>query len=220
MRAWAAGVLVAAIAVSGLAACGDDGDSAASGSSSSTSLGNPISEEEVSKLIPSHLAVKVRGDVTIDWEEDIDLRIVVIDNDDVTPVKFVSVGVEKLQPLEGGDAYRVAFDLTGGYDGKGTYELPAIGSVGNPAEEFDPDNPDPNAAGRGLSRPYLTYSRDGLIDENPAAASTIVSYENPIKPCTLKIDADDATAGSLVCPEVADATASTISIEMRWEAKR
>lgn len=198
--------------------CGGDGKTASEAASTSTTVAAQglLAGEEVSKAVPGHLRLSASGAVSIDYDEDVELRIVVIDNEEVTPIKFVSVGIEKLLPLPSGDAFRVAFDLTGGYEGAGAYELPAIGEVGHPGENLDPDNPDANAAGRGLSKPYLTYSPDGLIDENPAAAATAVSFENPLRACTLEITADDASEGRLECPEVADATSATVAFTMEW----
>ena len=210
----------AALAVVFGAGCGggaETGDPASAATTSTAGAeGNLLEGDEVSKVVPGRIKVEATGALNISYEQNVDLRIVVINDEDVTPIKFVSVGIEKLLPLPDGDAFRIAFDLTGGYEGAGDYELPAIGEVGNPAEELDLENPDPNAAGRGLSKPYLTYSPDGLIDQNPAAATTAVSYENPIKPCKLTIGADDATEGRLDCPEVADATTSTIAFTMEW----
>lgn len=209
---------------SALAACGGDkaNDPSTAGqdpgtNATATTSPNPLSNEEISRLLPGHLRIDVTGDVSFTYDEDVDLRIVVINDEDVTPIKFVSVGIEQLQKLPDGDAFRVAFDLTGDYDGEGEYVLPAIGSVGNPAEELDPDNPDANAAGRGLSKPYVTYSPEGTIEDNPAAAATAVSYENPIEDCTLVIGADDATAGSLECPKVADASGNIVGFTMEWD---
>ena len=168
----------------------------------------------MSRLVPSRLSVTVDGDTSFDFEDDVELRVVTIDLADEKSLKFLSVGMEKLRTLEGGAAFRIAFDLVGAYRGPGDYEIPAVGGQVT-APSIDPRNPDPNAAASGLSRVYLTYNRGGDPTKKPETAAAMQLFENPVAPCDLSVG-KNGESGRLECPEVADANGQIVSIEMEW----
>lgn len=179
-----------------------------------------LDPEEISRSIPAHLEVEVDGALSFTYDEEVPLRVVVINDPDVTPIRFLSVGLEELKPLGEGVSFRLAFDLAGLYDGPGRYELPAAGG-GPPPERLDPESPDPNAAAEGISNVYLTYLERESGDEagegtpGPDSIKRANQFENVAEPCTVEVGPEERT-GSLECPEVVGAGGETVSIRMEW----
>lgn len=195
------------------AACSTDGDgqSTTSGSGGASQEIGEADPGEVSRSEPGHLRVTVEGDLSIEFSEDVDLRIVVIRHPEITVVRFLSVGIEQLQSLPDGTAFRVAFDLAGAFDGEGSYTLPAVGSTA-----ANPDDPGAVVA-QGVSKPFLIFSPGGLVTDNPEALGAIRSFENALEECAVEVTEDDGGAGSVDCPEVTDAEGNgQIRLHMEW----
>lgn len=174
----------------------------------------PLDPNEVSKSLPSRLKVTVRGDVSLAYDATVNLRVVTINKPEVTELRFLSVGIEDVKKLSDGRAFRIAFDLVGDWRGRGRYALPAVGRA--TVASVDPNTPDPNAAGRTLSRVYLTYFPLGDPASSAEAAKAGVSFENVLEACAVRVDDGGARSGKLDCPKVADAKGQTVSIAMEW----
>lgn len=179
-----------------------------------------LNPDEVSRLEASHLKVTVSGPVSFTWEDDVDLRIVVVNDPEVTSLRFLSVGIHDMKALEGGAQFRIAFDLAGRYGGPGTYQLPAIGGAPATLPSVDPRNPDPNPAAEGLSRIYLTYFKLKADADGGGSASIEVAhqFENVLEPCALEVGKNEQS-GKLSCPRVADAKGTTVNVVMEWRSR-
>lgn len=186
------------------------------GGSDDNPQSEPLDPDEVSRAVPSRLAVDVSGDVQFSFEGETDLRVVTINDPDISDLSFLSVGIEPFADLQDAGVFRIAFDLVGTFRGAGQYELPAAGEATTPS--VDPENPDPDATLSGLSKVYLTYNSEGDPTENPEFAVALQSFENAVQPCDLRVENDEGQSGRLECPEVATATGETVSITMEWEA--
>lgn len=212
-----AAALVTLAAVTACGGSGDESDRSNEGAGTATEtttqeIGD-FEQGEISRSSPGHLRVEVRGDVAFEWDENVNLRIVVIEHPEVTAVRFLSVGIEQLQSLEDATAFRVAFDLAGVFDGAGDYELPKAGETRA--------GPDPGAAvAAGVSKPFLIYSPKGQVESDPTAVAELRSFENALQPCALEVREDDGGAGTLECPEVADSFGEgRIALRMEWEER-
>jgi len=198
-------------------ACSGDADNGATdkpGTSTQAEEIGDAAEGEISRSEPGTLRVTVGGDLTIEYEQEIALRIVVIRHPEVTAVRFLSVGIEQLQDLEDGTAFRVAFDLAGVFDGKGSYELPAVGT-----SVADPSDPG-SAVAQGVSKPFLIYSPSGQPGDDPQAIAGVRSFENAIKACDVQVTEDDGGAGTVDCPELTDTRGNgRVSLHMEWATK-
>jgi hypothetical protein len=199
-------------------ACGDGGGTATTtnttSASTATSAPAGIDPDEVSRAVQGRVVVRVSGSQDFEFEGDVDLRLVFIDEPEVSALRFLSVGTERYHPT-GRDSghFQVAFDLVG-FRGARTYELPAIGGATVPT--VDSDNPDANAAAAGFSRPYLRVTPSGDPAEDREALRDLVTYENPLTPCTLEVT-DAGRSGTLHCEELAAADPdSVVTLDMRW----
>ncbi|HVM41694.1 MAG TPA: hypothetical protein VM618_13045, partial [Acidimicrobiia bacterium] len=190
VRAALALLLLTAVAVG----CSDDGDGSGEGATPST-----LDPDEVSRLVDGHLTTDVSGAVEFSFDRDVPLRVVTINAPDVSALTFFNVGIEQFQQVDGEGAFRIAVDLAGSYDGPGEYEIPAAsGAVTTPS--VDPENPDPNAAVSGLSKPLLTWSPDGDPTQNPDAARTAQLFDRALESCQLRIG-PAGESGDLRCPK-------------------
>jgi hypothetical protein len=174
-----------------------------------------VDPNEMSRLVDGTLNVDVEGAATVSFRRKVPLRVVSINNREISTLKFLSVGIHDMYPAAAGATFRIAFDLAGDFDGAGRYELPAAGQVTVPSA--NPDATDPNAAASGLSKVYFTYSPEGDPTKSKEAALALQSFENAVEPCELEVKDDRGESGRLECPEVVDAKGNTVSITMEWE---
>ena len=90
------GALLAAVTMA-FAACSSGGDKP---SGTADGKEEVVGEDaEVSRSEPGRLKVEVDGDVEFSFDEEVDLRIVVIRHPRVTVVRFLSVGIEQFEDL-------------------------------------------------------------------------------------------------------------------------
>jgi hypothetical protein len=162
---------------------------------------------DASRAEQARVHVRIHGEISFEWERETPLRIVTL-TPDAREAHLFSLGIETVVPVSDEfEQFRFAFDLVGGYDGAGSYE---IGGSGNGS-----------GAGSGLlSTAFVIYLR--LIDpdlENPYMIDNYEfwrTYDQVAKPCTLEVTEDEAS-GTLSCPALEDDEGHAISLEATWE---
>jgi hypothetical protein len=160
-------------------------------------------QQDVSREEHAFLTIETAGAVNFHWEQATNLRIVVLTPEEQS-VHLFSVGLEDMQIM--GDVherFRFAFDLIGGYAGAGNYEIPAA-----------------TGDDEGIrSGAFLVYAR--VIDPEadlpylPQNLEYVADFNLPLLPCMVAV-AEEESAGTIQCPELADGEGNTISLKASW----
>lgn len=198
-------VLLASLAL--IPACGD--------SDETNETGGSLDADEITRSFESAFAVEADGDVTVDHSDTAELRVVELNQPDVSALRFFSIGLDQPVVTDSGTAIRFAVDLAGDYEGPGHYEISAAGETTLPS--VDPDSLDPNPAASGLSKVFLEFNPEGNPLEDPALSSETQIFDKLARACTLDVG-DGGDSGRLECPELSDAEGNTIALTVTWEA--
>lgn len=175
----------------------------------------PGREGTDARSVKGHLTVRATGAVNVDFEEDVDLRIVTILPHE-KKLRFLSVGIVQLEELSTDERFKVALDLVGVYAGKpGRFTIPAAKSevptlTATPVTDDDP---------LGFSNALLQYFR--LKDPSkPVNLDNLAAghdFNVAMQPCDVRVTGELESSGSLVCPALKDPAGNVIKLEMRWK---
>jgi hypothetical protein len=158
--------------------------------------------DEPSRLEPSRVSVTLGGDVDLTWEGDVDLRVVRLTPEE-RAVHLVSVGLEDAVPAGDGRWLRFAFDLVGGYDGDGTYEIPAV--TGDARDAVS-------------SNAFVVVAETGaadLVAITPEDVEETLEFTAPRSACVVELT-DGERSGSLECPDLAALDGGRVALRVVW----
>jgi hypothetical protein len=156
----------------------------------------------------AHVVVKVRGDQTIDFDKQTTIIIYrTLDKRVPLGLRLFSVGMPPPHvAFTDGASFRAAFDVLS-FTGDGDYTIPKT-IVGSPV-------PGPS----GLPLPSGIQSSAFVEVLRPTADPPITRYDVALEPCRVKT-AHESLTGSVSCPHLkSDRDASTLSLEMTWDAR-
>jgi hypothetical protein len=159
-----------------------------------------------SNAVPVRLDVRASGKTEFRYNKDARVRIVTF-----RPAKrelsLLSVGIEGFTPLADGSQFRFAFDVTGTYDGPGTFTIRPSSSSPLPAGGTDLSNA--LLMQVRLKDPTAPLSKDNV--------SSALKFDKTSKACTVELE-NDRRSGHLDCPALADETGQIVHMRVRWTA--
>lgn len=202
--------LVTAIMLAGCTAEPQDGEVEA-----------PVEDDqsaEPSRSVPAFVSISVSGALAFEWADEVPLQIVTLTPDE-RAAHLLSVGVLDPVPVSADRAheqFRFAFDLVGGYDGEGTYTIPAASDdAGQPAAPPDAGATDTSY----MSSAFIVFVsladpglEDPYVEEN---FEDIQGFSRALQDCVIEV-AQGESSGSLACPELADDDGNTVRLDVEW----
>lgn len=175
----------------------------------------PGREGTDARTIRGHLTVRASGAVAVDFDGEVDLRIVTVLPHE-KKLRFLSVGILELQEISTDERFKAALDLVGVYGGRpGEFTIPAAQSevptlTATPVTDDDP---------LGFSNALLQYFRlkDPAKPLNLENLSAGHDFNVAVEPCAVRVTGELESSGSLVCPKLKDPAGNVIRLEMRWK---
>ena len=148
------------------------------------------------------MTVKVRGDVQLDFDQEVESHFIRVVSSD--PAVRPLLSVRPVDPIKHGLSYFGVTVLAAPFHGSGRYQVKEGGPVtGDPAAGSSPPL---------SSSVTFIWWPSGNLDSDP------VQFTHRPESCRIEVE-DDGIRGKATCPKITNQDATrTISVELRWKA--